>query len=239
MIVSAAEVVEFHRLRHDLAVIRVIGKHVPSVAGQSLRVTLEDGTQRRMHSALPPSRDGNFEFHVRTNESDAAAQRIVTTTQVGDQWQLDEPSGYLGITTNNAVMIADDTGLAPLRALILDTSRLHSPPHIHLIYGGRSPRDLYATDMLYLLERKLSNLRVTPVVKSKTDPDDVDDWYERSRLAVGFPTAIMQTRSLAEVAFRKGVPLGGQVLVAGNRASEIANELVHLGMPTHLITAEI
>lgn len=237
--VCTAEVVQFYRLRHDLAVVRLVGSYAPSVAGQSVRVTLSDGTVLRLHSALPQSPAGKFEFHVRIDESDPATERIVTTTQVGDKWRLDEPGGCLALTTNRAILIADDTGLAPLHALILETTKLNSPPHLHLFYGGRSPRDLYATNMLYLLERELDTLRVTPVVGTKTDPDDVDEWYERSHLAIGFPVAMMQTRSLAQTAFRAGVPLGGQVLVAGARAADIAAELIDLGMPPHLITAEV
>ena len=170
-----ATVVGHHRLRHDIAVMRLIGDYVPFVAGQSVEVRIPQhpGLQRRLSPALAPSRDGKLEFHVRTVPGGWCSGTIVADTQPGDEWRITDPAGWLSVDNDatDVVMLAGGTGLAPLRSILLEISRRPEPPRTHLFIGGRSPRDLYASDMLYLLTGELPWLTVVPVVESPDDPD--------------------------------------------------------------------
>src|SRR5262245_747752 len=94
-----ATVVGHHRLRHDIAVIRLIGEYVPFLAGQSVEVQVPQhpGMRRRLSPALPPSLDGKLEFHVRTVPGGWCSGSIVADTRPGDQWRLRPPAGWLSV----------------------------------------------------------------------------------------------------------------------------------------------
>ncbi|MFI6871358.1 FAD-binding oxidoreductase [Nocardia sp. NPDC050406] len=240
----AATVVGAHRIRADWTVVRLIGEFVPFAAGQSVRVRVPQHPNmvRRLYSALPPSLDGKLEFHVRTVPGGWCSPSIVTDTRVGDEWRVSAPEGWLAVEPDatDVVMLADGPGLAPMRSLILDLSRRAEPPTTHLFVGGRYPRDLYAADMLHLLSGELPWLTVVPVVQSEEDPDWVDDWYEASRVDIGFQPEEMMPGTLAEVIGRFGPLEHHQVLVCGNSApvQNAVRTLVDNGTPVEAIRYE-
>jgi NAD(P)H-flavin reductase len=239
-----ATVVGHHRLRHDLAVIRLIGEFVPFTAGQSVevRVPQQPSMRRRFSPALPPSLDGKLEFHVRTVPGGWCSGSIVADTAPGDEWQLRAPAGTFAVDPDGdeVVMIAGGTGLAPLRAQILDLVRHEDPPPTYLFIGGGSPRELYASDMLFLLARELPWLTVIPVVETPDDPGWVDEWYEQSRVDIGFPPEEMLYGTLADVVGAHGAFTNHQVLVCGSPAMTRATveRLVKTGTPSARIQFE-
>lgn len=235
-------VVEHHRLRHDLAVIRLIGEPVPFRAGQSVAVSVPQraGSTRRLSPALPPSLDGKLEFHVRTVPAGWISGRIVADTRPGDVWQIDDPQGAMTIDDSgrDVVLIAGGTGLAPLRSLILDLTRRPQPPRVYLFIGGRSPRDLYASDMLFLLRDELPWLAVIPVVEQIFDPKWKDEWYEHTKVDIGFTVDDVLQGTLADVVAAHGTFADSQVLVCGSPAMTHAtvDRLVHNGTPRENIS---
>ncbi|WP_454196452.1 FAD-binding oxidoreductase [Nocardia sp. Marseille-Q1738] len=237
-------VVGHHRLRHDLAVIRLIGEFVPFAAGQSVevRVPQHPDVRRRLSPALPPSLDGKLEFHVRTVPGGWCSGAIVADTKPGDEWRIGAPLGGFWVDPDGAevVMIAGGTGLAPMRAQILDLARKPEPPRTYLFVGGRYPRDLYAEDMLYLLAGELPWLTVIPVVESPEDPDWADEWYEQSRVDIGFPPDDLLYGTLADVVGSHGAFLNHQVLVCGSPAmvQTTVERLLETGTPAELIQFE-
>ncbi len=235
-------VVEHHRLRHDLAVVRLIGDVVPFAAGQSVAVTVPQHplVSRRLSPALPPSLDGKLEFHVRTVPAGWMSGSVVAQTQPGDIWEITEPAGHLKIDASgrDVVMIAGGTGLAPLRSLILDTARRPEPPRTYLFIGGRSPRELYAADMLYLLASALPWLTVVPVVEQVLDPAWKDEWYDRTKVDIGFTVDDVLQGTLPEVVGAHGAFKDHQVLVCGSPAMTRAtiDSLVATGTPMDAIS---
>jgi len=257
----AATVVGHHRLRHDIAVIRLIGEYVPFMAGQSVQVQLPQhpGLYRRLSPALAPSMDGKLEFHVRTVPGGWCSGSIVADTHPGDEWRITDPAywgwradGACGVGgvgrhmlavddhATDVVMLAGGTGLAPLRSLLLELSRRPTPPRTHLFIGGRFPRDLYASDMLYLLTGELPWLTVIPVVESPLDPDWADPWYESCRVEVGFEPDEMLEGTLADVVGEMGPLLNHQVLVCGSPGMTRAtiDRLIQTGTPAEAIRYE-
>lgn len=237
-------VVGHHRLRHDLAVIRLIGEFVPFAAGQSVevRVPQHPGVRRRLSPALPPSLDGKLEFHVRTVPGGWCSGAIVADTQPGDEWRIGAPAGGFWVDPDGdeVVMIAGGTGLAPMRAQILELARKPSPPPTYLFVGGRSPRDLYASDMLYLLAAELPWLTVIPVVENPNDPNWVDEWYEQSRVDIGFAPDDLLYGTLADVLGSHGAFVEHQVLVCGSPAmvQTTVDRLLETGTPPERIQFE-
>ncbi|MFF0817820.1 FAD-binding oxidoreductase [Rhodococcus sp. NPDC003318] len=237
----SATVVQHHRLREDLAVIRLEGEFVPFAAGQSVGVVVPQNPNvgRRYSPALPPSLDGKLEFHVRAVPAGWLSGAIVADTAVGDRWQIGAPSGRLSVDPDarEVIMIAGGTGLAPLRALVLDLARRPQPPRVFLFVGGRHPRDLYASDMLWLLDQDLDWLTVIPVVEEIEDPDWTDEWYERVRGAEGFGEDHWLQGTLAEVASSYGAYTDHQVLVVGSppMVRATVRALVDTGTPAGAI----
>ena len=237
----SSTVVGHHRLRHDLAVIRLIGEFVPFEAGQSveIRTAHHPGMRRRLSPALPPSLDGKLEFHVRTVPGGWCSGTLVSDTAPGDEWLISAPAGWLKVDydTTDLVMIAGGTGLAPMRSLLLDLSRRPQPPQTHLFIGGRSPRDLYASDMLYLLAGELPWLTVVPVVENAADPNWPDPYHENSRVDIGFDVDEMLEGTLADVVGDMGPLLHHQVLVCGSPGMTQATleRLVATGTPPEAI----
>lgn len=218
----AATVVGAHRLRADWTVIRLIGEFVPFAAGQSVqvRVPQHPNMVRRFYSALAPSLDGKLEFHVRSVPGGWCSTSIVTDTRPGDEWRISAPEGWLAVEPDatDVVMLAEGPGLAPMRSLILDLSRRAEPPRTHLFVSARSPRDLYASDMLYLLAGERPWLTVIPVVQSEYDPDWVDEWYEASHVNIGFRPKEMIHGTLADAVSDIGPLDHHRILVCGNAA---------------------
>ena len=58
-------------------------------------------------------------------------------------------------------MVAGSTGLALLRALILDLMRLEEKPRVHLFFGARHPCELYDLPTLWQIADRSPWLSVT------------------------------------------------------------------------------
>lgn len=241
-----AEVVQYHRLRNDLAVVRLVGDAVPFSPGQSVEVVVPQNPRvsRRYSPALPPSLDGKLEFHVRAVPAGWVSGSIVNDTRPGDVWQLSDPGGALHVDDSgrDVVMIAGGTGLAPMRSLILDLSRRPSPPNVTLYVGGRSPRDLYASDLLWILVSQLPWLTVVPVVDQLDDPWGPDRFNDAIRAEVGSAAAFFGPEhcwegSLADVIGVQEPFTNHQVLVCGSPGMEAAtvSALLENGTPEEAI----
>ena len=217
--------------------IRLVGETVPLTPGQSVAVSIpqQPRLHRRLSPALPPSLDGKLEFHVRAVPAGWMSGTIVNETRPGDIWQIDDPQGRLAVDDSgrDVVMVAGGTGLAPFRSLILDLTRRPTPPRVYLFIGGHSPRELYASDMLYLLAADLPWLTVIPVVESIMDPAWKDEWYESTKTDIGFTVDDVLAGTLAEVVGGHGAFTDSQVLVCGSPAMtrSTVDALVRTGTP--------
>ncbi|QBJ95944.1 oxidoreductase [Rhodococcus sp. ABRD24] len=240
-----ATVVEHHRLRKDLAVVRLIGDAVPFRAGQYVDVSVPQHPRlrRRLSPALPPSLDGKLEFHVHAVPGGWVSGSIVADTQPGDRWQIFDPRGgdlHVDETGPTVVMVAGGTGLAPLRAILLDLIRVEDPPKVYLFIGGRTVADLYASDMLWLLTQDLPWLTTIPVVEDVTDPGIPDQWYDRIRDElgeIGFGEDHLIEGTLADVVAAHGAFVDHQVLLCGSPAmvQTTRDRLVATGTPADAI----
>ncbi|MGI9209747.1 MAG: FAD-binding oxidoreductase [Rhodococcus sp. (in: high G+C Gram-positive bacteria)] len=242
-IAVSATVVEHHRLRTDLAVVRLECNSdiVPFRAGQYVDVTVPQrpNLPRRLSPALPPSMDGKLEFHVRTVPGGWVSKTIVESTSPGDVWTVGNPRGgdlHVDDTGRIVVMIAGGTGLAPLRALLLDVARRPQPPRTFLVVGARTPRDLYAADMLALLGEALPWLTIVPVTESLYDPAIQDPFYDRIVSHVGDfgidPDEFLEG-TLGDIVTSYGAFGDHQVLVCGSAAMvrSTVQRLLETGTP--------
>lgn len=237
-----ARVVEKYRITRDLAVVRLIGDGpLRFSVGQFLEVAIPQWPHewRHLSSAIPPNPDSEIEFHVRAIPGGVVSSAIVSTTRVGDVWTLAQNHGTLHIAPGREVlMVAGGTGLAPLRALLIEMSKRADSPSTHVFYGMRYPGELYDLAVLQRIASTNPWLRITAVSQETTDPWwlnsiaspeelGVDhrigmlpevvaaerDWSDHQALVVGSPQMVTATRR--------------RLIIAGIRASMIQSDPVY------------
>lgn len=171
-----AEVIEYLRLREDIAVIRLqLDEPMKYTTGQyvSVQVPSRPRMWRYLSPANPPNEQGIIEFHVRRVSGGWVSPAIVSHTLVGERWVLGSPLGNLGVRLDNGrdiLMIGSGTGIAPLRAQVLEMAGRGQDRQVHLFFAGTYPCDLYDLGTLWALSEQNPWLTVVPVVEEVEDP---------------------------------------------------------------------
>ncbi len=173
-------VVDHIRVLEDVSVVRMkLDEPMDYAAGQYVSVSVPSRPRmwRYLSPAIPANHAGEIEFHIRRVSSGWVSPAIVANTAPGDRWTLGSPLG--GLTRHTAqgrdrLLIASGTGIAPLRAQLMEMAAHTDNPRVSVFYGGRYPCDLY--DMFTLAQIASTNpwLSVVGVVEENTDPW----WYE-------------------------------------------------------------
>ncbi|MFV0496463.1 FAD-binding oxidoreductase [Mycobacterium sp.] len=232
-------VIEHIRVSRDLAVVRLqLDGALPYHPGQYLNVQIPQCPRRwrYLSPAIPADPDGRIEFHVRVVPGGLASTAIVTETRPGDRWRLSGPHGNLQVDRDGAdvLMVAGSTGLAPLRALIMDLTRFADNPRVHLFYGARYPCELHDLPTLWQLAAHNPWLSVSPVSEYHRDPA----W------AAGYPDPtpprglhVRQTGRLPDVIAKYGSWGDRQILISGGPAMVQATSaaLIAKGAPPERI----
>lgn len=94
-------------------------------------------------------------------------------TQVGDRWLLSSPLGGLEVDRDSGqdvLMIGSGTGIAPLRAQVMEMAMRSNNPRVHMFVGGKYPCDLYDIETLWHLSLSNPWLTVVPVSEEDEDP---------------------------------------------------------------------
>ena len=174
-----ATIVEHHRVLDDLAIIRLqLDEGIHYFPGQYVSVQIPQRPKlwRYLSPAIPCNAQGEIEFHVRRVSGGWVSPAMVAESVVGDRWAISPPLGGLHIDrkiSEDVLMIAGGTGLAPLRAQIMDMARRSRNPRVHLFMSGTYPRDLYDAHTLWQLSLSNPWLTVVPV----TDEDENPWWH--------------------------------------------------------------
>ncbi|MFD4295040.1 FAD-binding oxidoreductase [Rhodococcus sp. NPDC058505] len=171
-------VVEHKQVLQDVAVIRLqLNQPMHYGAGQYVGVSVPGRPRmwRYLSPAIPANEAGQIEFHVRRVAGGWVSASMVRETRPGDVWQLSAPLGGLGVDRSRGrdmLMIGSGTGIAPLRAQVMEMAMRGRNPRVHLFAGGTYPCDLYDLDILWQLARTNPWLTVIPV-----SAEDVNPWW--------------------------------------------------------------
>ncbi|WP_421958314.1 FAD-binding oxidoreductase [Prescottella subtropica] len=171
-----ATVVSHERVLRDLAVVRLeCDSPVPYAPGQYVSVQIPQRPQmwRYLSPAIPSNPFGQLEFHVRRVSGGWVSPAMVNETAVGDRWQISSPLGGLHVDPDcgkDVLMIAGGTGLAPLRAQVMDMAHRGINPRVHLFVGGAYPCDLYDIETLWHLSLSNPWLTIVPVTEEDENP---------------------------------------------------------------------
>ncbi|MBY8873724.1 flavohemoprotein [Micromonospora sp. PLK6-60] len=173
-----AEVLTHERRGPDTAVltVRALQHPLPFRAGQyvSLEVPRYHPRVWRTYSvANAPNDDNVLEFHVRTPEGAGwVSGALVRRTRPGDLLRLAAPMGSMTLdttSTRDILCVAGGVGLAPIKALVEELTKVNRTRWVHIFYGARRPADLYALPGLQELVETHPWLSVTPACSE--DPD--------------------------------------------------------------------
>lgn len=221
-------VVQHLRFSRDIAAVRIQLDHpLPYHPGQYVKVEVPQCPRswRYLSPSMPADETGAIEFHIRAVSGGLVSTAIVNETAPGDRWRLSSPHGGLGVDreAGDVLMVAGSTGLAPLRAIIMDLTRWGVNPRVHLFFGARYPCELYDLRTLWQIAAQNPWLSITPVSEYPGDPDWAADYPD-----VTPPRGlhVRQTGQLPDVVTRYGSWGDRQILICGGpemtRATEAA-----------------
>ena len=209
-------VVDHIRVLDDVSVVRMkLDEPMDYEAGQYVSVSVPSRPRmwRYLSPAIPANPAGEIEFHIRRVSSGWVSPAIVANTAVGDRWTLGSPLG--GLTRHIAqgrdrLLIASGTGIAPLRAQLMEMAARTENPRVSVYYGGRYPCDLYDMPTLEQIASTNPWLSVVGVVEEQTDPW----WYEGPDMHVtGTPPVVGQ---LGKVVAERGDWAGHDIAIVGS-----------------------
>jgi NAD(P)H-flavin reductase len=169
------EVVSHELRRPDLAVVRLRPfLPLPYRPGQYARVEVGDvpGIWRPYSLAGAPQLDDVIELHVRAKTETGVSGTLVHGTRVGDRVRVTRPEGEMGLPAEpgrGVLMIAGDTGVAPMKAMLAQLAADQDPRPAVLFWGVRNFDELYDIDGLIGLSRRAPRATVVPVI-SEGDP---------------------------------------------------------------------
>lgn len=174
-----AKVVQKFLINRERAVVRLIAApEAPAFhAGQYTEVQIPQWPHlwRNLSPAAPANDRGELEFHVHAIPGGQLSGTIVRETEPGDVWTFGQSHGTMQVSGDRPVlMIAGGSGIAPLRAILLDMARRVDNPETRLFYGARHPGELYELGVLQQIARTNPWLRVIAVSESQTDPWWID-----------------------------------------------------------------
>jgi NAD(P)H-flavin reductase/hemoglobin-like flavoprotein len=169
------EVVEHDLRRDDLAVLRLRPfLPMPYRPGQYARfeVAAVPGVWRPYSLAGAPHRDDLIELHVRAKTETGVSGNLVHHTRAGDRIRVTRAEGTMALPAERGrgiLMIAGDTGVAPMKAMLAELAATADTRQAVLFWGVRDLTELYDIDELNALAAAAPRATVIPIV-AEGDP---------------------------------------------------------------------
>lgn len=154
-----------------LRLVPLKGCFPPFYAGQYVNVFVEVGgvkTSRPYSIASPPTRLGGIELAVRAKKDGFVTGHLLERAKVGDVLTVSGPAGEFYYNplrdTNELVLMAGGSGIAPILAIIEDVIDRGLPIRMLLLYGSRIASDIIFEEHLARLAASHSQLEVVHVI---------------------------------------------------------------------------
>ncbi|WP_040799429.1 FAD-binding oxidoreductase [Nocardia higoensis] len=237
-----ATVVGHRRVLDDLAIVRLQSDSpVPYQAGQYVPVAVPQRPKmwRYFSPAIPSNPYGEIEFHVRKVRGGWVSPAIVNETQVGDRWLIGGPLGGLHIDRDSGkdvLLIGSGTGIAPMRAQLIEMSQRGVNPRVHFFIGGRYPCDLYDVENMWQLSQSNPWLTIVPVCEQKSNPW----WYPHPPTDAPYGMHRTLIGNLGAVVASFGAWEDRQIQIAGSATmiADTRRALIAVGTPEHIISSD-
>jgi CDP-4-dehydro-6-deoxyglucose reductase len=172
-----ARVVSLRPLSHDVMELRLElppTERLQYLAGQYVDFVLRGGKRRAFSIANAPHDDQHLAFHIRRVPGGSFSEHVFTEMKPRALLRLRGPLGafYLRETSDKpAILVAGGTGFAPIKSLLEDAFNRGVDRLMHLYWGVRERRDLYADDLLRRWAEVHEQFTYVPVL---SEPDA--DW---------------------------------------------------------------
>ncbi|MEJ5998211.1 2-polyprenylphenol hydroxylase [Corynebacterium sp. H130] len=181
--------------------------------------------------AIPANEGGFIEFHL----FDIPELQGLAVSQPGDQWFFGPAHGNMAVTgKRDVLMIAQNTGLAALKSILLSMLSSGNTHRTHLYVGADYPGELYDLASLWQIAATSPWLAVTPVSLHAAD-----EWWvagtEHSRPPRGLH--VRQEGTLNDVITQYGSWGDRDVLIAGSPewADSMRESMIQAGCPADQI----
>ncbi|MEV6490958.1 flavohemoprotein, partial [Actinoplanes sp. NPDC051633] len=206
-----AEVVSHELRRPDLAVVRFRPYlPMPFRPGQYARIEVAGlpGVWRPYSLSGAPRRDTVVELHVRAKTEAGVSGTLVYRTRPGDRVRFGRAEGSMGLPggSRDLLMVAGDTGVAPLKAMLTEMAATGDRRSAVLFWGVRDLDELYDIEEIASIARACHRATVVPVVSvgeagqyaSGLVTDAIaayGEWSEAEVFLAGPPLMLIETRA--------------------------------------------
>lgn len=151
------------------------GQRLEFRAGQFISLYLGRNGCRiaRPYSIAARRTGGRFELCVSLTPADPEAGSWFRSARPGDEIEFSGPFGAFKLSETPSpvsAFIGTGTGIAPLRAMLQELYRFHSPEEVWLIFGARRESDILYREEFEQLAREHSSFHFIPTL-SRPGPD--------------------------------------------------------------------
>lgn len=185
-----AEVSALRDLTHDIRELQLRLLDPPTMAfkaGQYIQFRIPRYNQvkrlafRAYSIATPPSSSGRIELEIRRLQHGLGTTYIFEHLKLHDSVNFHGPHGefYLRETSQELLLIAGGSGMAPMKSILLDMKDRHDPRPVRYFFGARNRRDLFLIDEMQRLESDLPDFKFIPAL---SQPLPADAWHGETGL---------------------------------------------------------
>lgn len=165
----AAKVKSVRPLAEDLRLLHLQtprSNRLRFLAGQSVSLTLPNGSAAALPVASCPCDDRNLEFHVERRAGDAFREGVFKGFNSADTVRVDGPRGAFVLneeSTRSLIFIACGSGFAPVKSLIEHAMALEVAKALRLYWIASGETGHYLNNLCRSWADALDNFRYTPV----------------------------------------------------------------------------
>lgn len=133
----------------------------------------KEDVYRAYSMANPPSDHGFVELQVRLVPHGVCTTYVHQYLKVGDEVSINGPYGdfYLRDSERDIICIAGGSGMAPIKAILMDMADRGIERKTTYFFGARSRRDLFMVDEMQALEQTMPNFTFIPALSQPTSED--------------------------------------------------------------------
>jgi len=170
-------------LTHDVMELRLklpVTERLQFLAGQYIDILLPDGRRRSFSLANAPHDDQLLVLHIRLVDGGEFTDYVFNQLEEKTILRIEGPLGgfYLREDSDRPmIFMAGGTGFAPIRSLVEHCIAENTTRAIHLYWGVRAKRDLYAHETALQWAQQHTKIRYTPVL---SEPAQSDAWQGRT-----------------------------------------------------------
>jgi Na+-transporting NADH:ubiquinone oxidoreductase subunit F len=131
--------------------------------------------------ASPPSEKNTIELEVRLVPNGICTTYVFQHLAVGDEVTVNGPYGdfFLRDSDRDIIFVAGGSGMAPIKAMLLDMVERGIRRRAIYFFGARSARDLFLVEEMRELEGRLPDFRFVPAL---SNPAPEDRWQGETGL---------------------------------------------------------